>query len=248
MGRILMRLVILITGIVLIGSGLAYLFFQEHLMLLLAGVAQFVKVVWVKLLQITISDLWILLLPFFKRFLALELPKKIVASLGPIFLLGPKTRRKLRVYLKQIKRHARRAKNYVWLRMERRFGRRPAIALSILAMIGAFVLGVVFFGTYVVIWFGFIRLPRFLLRFFGSVGVIAGEWLKRKIFTAITFLHLDRLWRFLHGRLRPDHKRRLSALRYLILRSVITSRHRVVRQLEQRRKRRGHTKVEEPAE
>ena len=48
MGRILMRLVILITGIVLIGSGLAYLFFQEHLMLLLAGVAQFVKVVWVK--------------------------------------------------------------------------------------------------------------------------------------------------------------------------------------------------------
>lgn len=201
-----------ICGCLLLVSVGAWFFFQEVLIVWLTILFSLVK-------GVTLKGLLAWLAFMMKRWLLFEVPKYLLLILltigAPI-----RWRAAIRLFARKLKLRIAAVSGSVQDYFTTRVGRRAAVTIALLASTAVFVVGVLYFGIYVLYFIGGGSIVKALVKFVGAR-------VQHVVFKTVMFFHLDRLWRFTFG-LIPDRWRETVTTTATESRKQVIARRRVV--------------------
>lgn len=197
-----LSLAILVVMTIGVGIG-GYLLFEHYLLHTFNNIWNVVTEYWT---TFSLAALWRGAIAWFMRqglrWLLIEIPKKFflyyILPYAVIYLLPREWVRRKRQQLRAIKNTLFAFKDWFMGKLRFYLGDYAGVALALVFLIGFFVLFYSLFSVYVVLWFGFIKFPAFMVYAWNAVGHFLGQVAQRIGFKAwafrVTKVLTDRIW------------------------------------------------------
>lgn len=207
----------LVAGLLFLLTAGIWYFYQELVVIWFVFLLNFVK-------GITFKTLLTWLVFMLRRWFLIEVPKLLIRIMA--YLMMPwRWRAWVRAFAFRLRQHMEVVRALVEQRFGWLFGRHVAILLAALASVSIFVVGVAYFGVYVVYFFGGQHL-------FAPIIAYCVRFIQHYAFKLFMFFQLDRATRFLMQYLPKGWLSALKSAWYRFKRFVVKRRKALTRRIE----------------